>query len=70
MKEGIIQMAFDDIVKVFELAISTVGLTFVIVGWILPFKQSLKLHKMGQFPLFLQNSQSFAREFGIKLGDR
>ena len=65
MKEGIIQMAFDDIVKVFELAISTVGLTFVIVGWILPFKQSLKLNKINQSAQLEQ----IQRELKIKMLD-
>lgn len=58
-------MTFENIAKVFELIISTVGLTFVIVGWILPFKQSLKLNKINQSAQLEQ----MKRELKIKMLD-
>lgn len=58
-------MTFENMTKVFELMISTVGLTFVIVGWILPFKQSLKLNKINQSAQLEQTK----RELKIKMLD-
>lgn len=58
-------MTFEDMTKVLDLIISTVGLAFVIVGWILPFKQSLKLNKINQSAQLEQ----MKRELKIKMLD-
>lgn len=58
-------MTFDEITKILELIISTVGLIFVIVGWILPFKQSLKINKINQSAQLEQ----MQRELKIKMLD-
>ena len=58
-------MTFENMTKVFEMIISTVGLTFVIIGWILPFKQSLKLNKINQSAQLEQTK----RELKIKMLD-
>jgi hypothetical protein len=58
-------MSFEEMTKILELVISIVGLLFVIVGWILPFRQSFKLNKVNQSAQLEQ----IQREFKIKLLD-
>ena len=41
-------MTFDMITRIIELVLAGFGLLFIIVGWILPFKQSLKLNRLNQ----------------------
>ncbi len=41
-------LTFDQVVKLLELLISFVGLLFVIIGWVLPYRQSLELNKINQ----------------------
>lgn len=41
-------MTFDMITRIIELVLAGIGLLFIIVGWILPFKQSLKLNRLNQ----------------------
>ena len=41
-------MTFDMIMRIIELSLTVIGLLFIIVGWVLPFKQSLKLNRLNQ----------------------
>ena len=36
------------IMRIIELSLTVIGLLFIIVGWVLPFKQSLKLNRLNQ----------------------
>ena len=58
-------MTFDTIARIIELLLAGIGLLFVIVGWILPFKQSLKLNKLNQTAQLKQTQ----REWKMRLID-
>ncbi|WP_289393534.1 hypothetical protein [uncultured Phocaeicola sp.] len=58
-------MSFKEITTVFELVFSATGLIFIIVGWIIPFKQSMKLNKLNHSAQ-LEQAQ---RELKIKMLD-
>jgi len=39
-------ITFDELIKIVELLVSVVGIVLVIIGLILPFKQSIELNKL------------------------
>lgn len=41
-------LTFDEAISIFNILISVVGLLFVIVGWIVPYRQSIKLDKQNR----------------------
>jgi len=48
-------ITFDELIKIVELLVSVVGIVLVIIGLILPFKQSIELNKLNQKEQFEQN---------------
>lgn len=58
-------MTFEEITTIFELVLTSIGLIFIIVGWIIPFKQSLRLNKINQ----LSQLEQTQRELKIKILD-
>ena len=56
------RLTLTDIISIIEVSISIIGLVFIVVGWIIPYRQTIKLDKSNRAAQLLQTQ----REMKIK----